>query len=134
VAFQGGTFLYHAHHHGSTFIQSAGGAAGLLIVDDAENEVPPFVSSMPETVLFIQHIHLANLNTVQNSFQTGIIQQTVTSVTEVMLVNGQHAPTLSLTAGVWNRFRIGFISDHGFFTFQFDSGSCQMQLIAKVMF
>lgn len=79
----------------------------MLIVDDADNEVPSFISEMPEIVMLIQHIHLANLNAVQNSFKTGIIKQTGISVTEVMLVNGQRSPTLSMTAGVWNRFRIG---------------------------
>lgn len=32
----GGTFWYHAHHHGSTALQVGGGAAGVLIVEDQE--------------------------------------------------------------------------------------------------
>ena len=36
-----GTFWYHAHHHGSTFLQVSSGAFGLIIIEDpADTSVP----------------------------------------------------------------------------------------------
>jgi FtsP/CotA-like multicopper oxidase with cupredoxin domain len=36
----GGTLWYHAHHHGSTYLQVAGGAFGLLIINDKFDGIP----------------------------------------------------------------------------------------------
>ena len=33
----GGTYWYHAHHHGSTFLQVSGGAFGQMIIDDSND-------------------------------------------------------------------------------------------------
>ena len=42
----GGTFWYHAHHHGSTFLQVSTGGFGLIIIDDAQDEIPANVAAM----------------------------------------------------------------------------------------
>jgi len=36
----GGTFWYHAHHHGSTYLQVSGGAFGLIVIDDQFDNIP----------------------------------------------------------------------------------------------
>merc|ERR1711994_320852 len=56
----GGTFWWHPHHHGSTHLQVAAGAAGALIIeDDAEMEgLPEWYTQMDELIFFITHIHL----------------------------------------------------------------------------
>ena len=43
----GGTFWYHAHHHGSTALQVGGGMAGVMIVEDEEGDVPSQVKCRP---------------------------------------------------------------------------------------
>ena len=40
----GGTYWYHAHHHGSTFLQVSGGTFGSLIIDDANDGMPAHVA------------------------------------------------------------------------------------------
>ena len=49
----GGTFWYHAHHHGSTLLQVAGGMFGMLIIDDSNDGLPANVAGMEEKVLAI---------------------------------------------------------------------------------
>ena len=55
----GGTHFYHPHHHGSTFLHIAGGAMGMIIVEDdgAADLVPESVMAMTE-----QHIILTRLD------------------------------------------------------------------------
>ncbi|CAM9533462.1 unnamed protein product [Sphacelaria rigidula] len=52
----GGTFWYHPHHHGSTSVQSGGGAMGVLILEDRPDVhgIPDQISDMPEQILAIQ--------------------------------------------------------------------------------
>jgi FtsP/CotA-like multicopper oxidase with cupredoxin domain len=52
----GGTFWYHAHHHGSTFLQVSTGAFGLIIIDDAEDGIPANVAAMEEKHLLLGYL------------------------------------------------------------------------------
>jgi FtsP/CotA-like multicopper oxidase with cupredoxin domain len=56
----GGTFWYHAHHHGSTFLQVSSGAFGLIIVDDANDGMPPNVAAMEERHLLLGYLEPGN--------------------------------------------------------------------------
>jgi hypothetical protein len=50
-------FRYHPHRHGSVSVQVGGGAAGLVIVEDAEaHALPAFVLNMTEYLVVLQHI------------------------------------------------------------------------------
>ena len=129
---QGGTFWYHPHHHGSTEIQTGGGAFGMIIVEDEDDEVPPVVAAMPERVLAISHLHLTELREIQSVFNDALLQPVDGGSTELMLVNGQTAPLMTIEAGTWYRWRMLFTSSHGFFAFFFDNPSCTMELLAKV--
>ena len=53
------------------------------------------------------------------------------STGDVMLVNGEESPVLDIIAGTWYRFRIAFLVMEATASFQFDSASCEMQLLAK---
>lgn len=57
------TFWYHAHNHGSTAIQVGGGLIGVLIVQDAEDEVPTVFLNMPEMILLMSDTPVGNLMT-----------------------------------------------------------------------
>ncbi|MEO0484876.1 MAG: multicopper oxidase domain-containing protein [Pseudomonadota bacterium] len=48
-----GTFWYHAHKHGATQAQVAGGLFGPLIVRDAPGAMPAYIAAAPERVLMI---------------------------------------------------------------------------------
>ena len=52
----GGTNWYHPHHHGSTWLQVAGGALGMLIVDDSGDGIPAGVAAMNERLLAVGFI------------------------------------------------------------------------------
>lgn len=47
----GGTYWYHAHHHGSTTLQVSGGMLGMIIIDDANDNIPSPVAAMEEKLL-----------------------------------------------------------------------------------
>ena len=49
----GGSLWYHAHHHGSTWLQVAGGAFGMLIIDDSQDGIPAGVAAMTERQLAV---------------------------------------------------------------------------------
>ena len=44
--------------HGSTALQVGGGAFGVLIVEDAQDEVPTDIANMEEVVLMLGHIDM----------------------------------------------------------------------------
>ena len=56
----GGTFWYHAHHHGSTFLQVSTGAFGLIIIDDQLDAMPNNVRAMDERHLLLGYLEPNN--------------------------------------------------------------------------
>ena len=44
----GGSYWYHAHHHGSTYLQVSNGAFGLLLIGDGGDNIPANVAAMTE--------------------------------------------------------------------------------------
>ena len=42
----GGTYWYHAHHHGSTYLQVSTGGFGLIVIDDGQDGIPANVEAM----------------------------------------------------------------------------------------
>ena len=135
----GGTHWYHPHYHGNTALQVGGGAAGMLIVDDADGEVPGGVAAMEEVLLMLTHIDMPKLVGYQQEtyfkqddftyFNSALwdikchIDDDDACETEdddegdskgygfdTVLVNGVREPELDLVAGVWYRWRIVFAS------------------------
>ena len=49
----GGTYWYHAHHHGSTFLQVSSGAFGQMLIADDNDGVPANVAAMTERQLLV---------------------------------------------------------------------------------
>ncbi|KAL3915449.1 MAG: hypothetical protein SGILL_005650, partial [Bacillariaceae sp.] len=52
---QGGTHWYHPHAEGSVSLQGGGGAAGFIIVEDLEDDIPPEIAALPEILMRIQY-------------------------------------------------------------------------------
>jgi FtsP/CotA-like multicopper oxidase with cupredoxin domain len=95
----GGTFWYHAHHHGSTFLQVSGGAFGLIIIDDSADGIPASVASMTERPLVIGYLDPDAAGTGGDTLITGTLSPTWT-------VNGHVNGDLIMPPNTWEHFRI----------------------------
>ena len=74
----GGTYWYHPHHHGSTFLQVSGGAFGLLLVDDANDGLPADVAAMTKRQLVVAYLDSTVAGTGGDTLMTGTLTPTWT--------------------------------------------------------
>ncbi|MBT8049326.1 MAG: multicopper oxidase domain-containing protein [Gammaproteobacteria bacterium] len=95
----GGTFWYHAHHHGSTFLQVSAGAFGLIVIDDQYDNIPATVSSMEERQLVIAYLDPGVAGTGGDTLITGTLNPTWT-------VNGRINGTLDVPVDTWVHWRV----------------------------
>lgn len=93
-----GVYWYHPHHHGTVADQVFGGLYGAIVVDD---RAP--IETSRERVLVISDITLDGAGTVAGA---SAAQRMQGREGELVLVNGQLAPTLSLRPGERERWRI----------------------------
>ena len=96
----GGTYWYHAHHHGSTFLQVSSGAFGLIIIEDTGDGLPPSVANMIE-----QHLALGFLepNNAQGTGGDSLISGTFSSG---WTINGSVGGDVCIPANTWQHWRI----------------------------
>jgi FtsP/CotA-like multicopper oxidase with cupredoxin domain len=97
-----GMFWYHPHHHGMVADQIFGGLYGAIIVDEPEGEF----GSIPitrERVLVISDI---SLNAAGNIRPPSAMARMRGREGDLVLVNGQSAPTLEAKPGERERWRI----------------------------
>jgi FtsP/CotA-like multicopper oxidase with cupredoxin domain len=98
----GGTLWYHAHHHGSTYLQVSTGAFGLLIIDDSEdptNGVPANVAAMTERQLAIGFLDPSVAGTGGDTLISGTLSATWT-------VNGKVGGNFCTPANEWQHWRL----------------------------
>ncbi len=95
----GGTLWYHAHHHGSTWLQVAGGAFGLLIVDDSADGIPSNVAAMTERQLAIGYLDPSVAGTGGDTLVSGTLSPTWT-------VNGTVQGNLCAPENEWQHWRV----------------------------
>jgi suppressor of ftsI len=95
----GGTFWYHAHHHGSTFLQVSGGAFGMLIIDDSQDQIPEHVAAMEEKHFVLGFLDPAAAGTGGDTLIKGTLKPTWT-------VNGGVGGTTSMPANTWQHWRV----------------------------
>ena len=109
-----GTHWYHAHRHGSTAIQVAGGMVGALIVKEpAGQDICP---GAPDVVMVIQEAPQSTTgqSTAQENQDFGIYNRPGNSKTGTFLVNGKgldnqgnlETPKLTLQKGEIQRWRL----------------------------
>jgi FtsP/CotA-like multicopper oxidase with cupredoxin domain len=105
----GGSLWYHAHHHGSTWLQVAGGAFGMLIIDDTNDVclpgevdpcVPVNVAGMTERLLAVGYLDPAGV--AGNGGDT-LISGTLSST---WTVNGLVEGNLCTPANEWQHWRV----------------------------
>ena len=113
-----GTHWYHPHFHGATAVQVGGGAAGALIVEEEESDLPPEILGYTEKVIVMQHIY------ARTSDMWGLYQVSEASMDDLFfpsyeptgnadpdlrgswwLMNGLYQPTISIQPGEWQRWR-----------------------------
>jgi FtsP/CotA-like multicopper oxidase with cupredoxin domain len=102
----GGTYWYHAHHHGSTYLQVSGGAFGLILIDDSRDlvdgtgeGVPQSVLDMTERQLVIAYLDPSVAGTGGDSLISGTLDPTWT-------VNGVVGGSLDMPANEWQHWRV----------------------------
>ncbi len=95
----GGTFWYHAHHHGSTFLQVSTGGFGLIVIDDGGDGIPDNVAAMDERQVLIGYLDTGAAGTGGDQLVSGTLPAGWT-------VNGSVNGTFSLPPDTWQHWRI----------------------------
>jgi len=125
-----GTFWYHPHLDGSVALQTAGGAAGLLVINDYEgNGVSEEVRKMDEQVMFLQTVPqsaLIGISAYSGDLLTKILSKrpvpsrttdnnqysdldgsfNASLIDNVGIVNGKFQPKMEVKSGRWARWRL----------------------------
>ena len=135
----GGTFWYHAHHHGSTSLHAASGMIGFMIVEDAADEVPSAILNADEVgPLAIAYMDLAALKSIASESPGEVWTSAGDSIDggyKGYFVNGKVKPNYDVKLNRWTRIRTVFlatdkdaiISHNGATSGQ----SCEWYLLAK---
>jgi FtsP/CotA-like multicopper oxidase with cupredoxin domain len=120
----GGTYWYHAHHHGSTFLQISGGAFGQMIIDDANDGIPTNVAAMTERQLVIAYLDPTAAGTGGDTLMSGTLTPTWT-------VNGTKLGNFCTTANEWQHWRV-LLADRDATSKTLGIGStCSVMLLAR---
>lgn len=135
-----GTHWIHPHVHGSSAMQVGGGAAMAMIVEDPPDYLPRQVEDAKEILLVVQHINLEKMRemieqTKDEKLKIGPGADEAISQSDYRSVNGLFQPTLEVTTGEWQRWRIiyaGWREESLNLSFRdIDAQHCEMQLLAK---
>lgn len=120
----GGTYWYHAHHHGSTYLQVSGGAFGQIIIDDASDSLPANVAAMTERQLVVAYLDPAVKGTGGDTLMTGTLGATWT-------VNGVVQGSFCAPQNEWQHWRV-LVADRSATDKTFAVGSsCELALLAR---
>jgi len=132
----GGIFWVHPHRHGSGTLHVGGGAALVLVVEDEPGDLPEEVDNAEEVILMVQLFEKGTFDEkILPAIGDSLFQLELADGIEedFTLVNGQYFPTLDMTAGEWQRWRVIFGSwNKKPLDLEMDTGGvCEMNLLAK---
>ncbi|HEU5058288.1 MAG TPA: multicopper oxidase family protein [Kofleriaceae bacterium] len=120
----GGTYWYHAHHHGSTFLQVSSGAFGQIIIDDSNDGVPANVDAMVERQLLVAYLDPSVAGTGGDTLISGTLGAGWT-------VNGLVQGNLCTTQNEWQHWRV-LLADRVATEKTLGVGaSCELALLAR---
>jgi FtsP/CotA-like multicopper oxidase with cupredoxin domain len=120
----GGTFWYHAHHHGSTYLQVSAGAFGLIVIDDQFDGIPTRVADMEERQLVVAYLDPGVAGTGGDTLISGSLSPTWT-------VNGHVNGTMEVPNGTWHHWRV-LLADRDAKSKTFSVGpGCEIALMAR---
>lgn len=153
----GGTHWLHPHRHGSSALQTGGGAVGAVIVSDPPGTLPEVVAYARDVLFLVQPMDLPRLqrlaeqsNDVHFSYTSSRVRSnnkldqgkhnanegpnsgsdTQGARVAFIAVNGMLEPTLFVDAGEWIRVRIIFATWlKG--TLDWEVPGCELVLLAK---
>ena len=122
----GGTFWYHAHHHGSTYLQVSSGAFGLILIEDKPADgIPANVSNMEEKQLVVGFLEPGNAagtggdTLISGNFSSG------------WTVNGSVGGEVCLPANTWQNWRM-LVADQDSRPVDLEIGDgCEVALMAR---
>lgn len=121
----GGSYWYHAHHHGSTFLQVSSGAFGLIVIDDGQDGIPANVANMQERHIVLGFLEPGNA--------AGIGGDTLISGTfsAGWTVNGTANGNICLPPDTWQHWRMLVADqDSRLVDLEFGAG-CELALMAR---
>jgi FtsP/CotA-like multicopper oxidase with cupredoxin domain len=121
-----GTFWYHAHHHGSTFLQVSSGAFGLIIIEDPmDTSVPQNVKDMEERHLILGYLEPGNAKgTGGDSLITG-------SFSAGWTINGTVNGDVCVPPNTWQHWRM-LVADQDARLVDLEIGAgCEVALMAR---
>jgi|GEM_PF-939126 FtsP/CotA-like multicopper oxidase with cupredoxin domain len=120
----GGTYWYHAHHHGSSFLQVSGGLFGMIVVDDSQDNIPASVASMEEKELVIGFLDRGASGTGGDVLMGGTLNPTWT-------VNGKIGGDMCIPSGTWQHWRV-LLADRDAMMKDLSFGpECEVMLLAR---
>ncbi len=120
----GGTFWYHAHHHGSTYLQVSTGGFGFIVIDDGNDQIPANVAAMDERQVLIGYLDTNAAGTGGDSLVTGTLPPGWT-------VNGTVNGQLTIPPGTWQHWRV-LLADSDARTKDVTIGAgCEAKLLAR---
>jgi FtsP/CotA-like multicopper oxidase with cupredoxin domain len=120
----GGTYWYHAHHHGSTFLQVSTGGFGLIIIDDGNDGIPPEVAAMTEREVIIGFLDPDNAGVSGDTIVGGDLGPTWT-------VNGAVNGDLCVPVNEWQHWRVLLADADSRPKDVSIDGNCEVQLLAR---
>lgn len=120
----GGTYWYHAHHHGSTYLQVSGGAFGQMIIDDSNDGIPANVAAMTERQLVVAYLDPAAKGAGGDTLMSGTLAATWT-------VNGLKQGSFCMPQNEWQHWRV-LLADRVATEKTVTVGTnCEVQLLAR---
>lgn len=120
----GGTFWYHAHHHGSTLLQVSTGGFGLIVIDDGNDQLPANVAAMEERHLILGYLDPSTAGTGGDTLVTG-------SLSPGWTVNGTRGGTMTVPPNTWQHWRV-LLADRDAKAKDVTVGSgCEAMLLAR---
>jgi FtsP/CotA-like multicopper oxidase with cupredoxin domain len=135
-----GTHWYHAHFHGNTALQVGNGLVGMIVVEDAADEIPADLAALDELALMVQRLEPFAVQTVAGAFEDGGDGWTqsgnvgLADGESYWTVNGQINPAATVTQNQWTRVRVAYSSLNAAADIELldaDSLGCEWKLLAK---
>ena len=121
----GGTYWYHAHHHGSSYLQVAGGMLGMLIVDDANDGIPANVAGMEERQLLFAKLDPTASGTGGDVLMGGSLSGATWTT------NGVIGGNICMPANTWQHWRV-LIADPNAMLRDIEFGpECEVMVLAR---
>lgn len=112
-----GTFWYHPHHHGYVASQVFGGLAGVIIVDDAIDDLPE-MQSTTERILVLSD---PRIGTTADVLVASTADKQQGREGDVVLVSGALEPRIAAVSGSVERWRIVNASSSRYYRLSVDA-------------